>query len=248
MFGDDEASANRLTLREQAVVQALVANLTVDQIAVQLRTSAATVKEQVAAIYRKARLRTVQAGMFEYVSSQADWRERCRLLTLRRMLESENARELHLHLLAALRAWTGAGQAFQWEIVSRRGGLRLVGESGIRYAVRRDGVVPALVTEPVAMVGADSIRSEEWAAVARAESGSLPIEGEVIALAVAHTRGRWMALLSNLPDGRAHPAAVEIALTLADMAATVAAAWEERLKKIAASAGVGADCNARKPA
>lgn len=248
MLENHGTSAGNLTLREHAVVGALQARLSVEEIAMRLGTSEATIKEHVAAIYRKARLRTIQDGMAEYFSSLAEWQEDSRLRTLRQMLHAENVRDLHLHLLAVLKAWTGAGQAFLWVIINGHDGLRLMGRSGLLYAVRSDGVVPVIATQPIAMVGADSIKSEEWAVVASAEAGSLPMEGEVIALAVAHGGGRWMALLTNLPDGWAQIEAVEMALTLAGMAATVAESWAEPLKKLAASTGAGTDGAGRKRA
>lgn len=247
MFGTEEGSASGLTLREQAVVQALLANETLDQLAARFKTSAAIIKAQVAAIYRKARLRTIERLMREYFGSEANWLERNRIEALRRMLASDGIPQLHLHLLAALRAWTGAGQAHLWEIRNGHGGLRLVGESGIMYAVRSDGVVPVLAARPVAIVGADAIKSEEWAIVASAEAGALPIVGEVIALAVAHGSGRWLALLTNLPDGHVHHAAVELARALVEMAQTVATPWTVALKKMAAPAGSGANGNVRTP-
>jgi hypothetical protein len=114
--------------------------------------------------------------------------------------------------------------------------------------VRSDGVVPALAAKPVAIVGADAIKSEQWAVVASAEAGALPMGGEVIALAVAHGGARWLALLTNLPDGYAHHAAVELARALVDMAQTVATSWTVPLKKMAASAVAGANGNVRTPA
>lgn len=247
MFGCKEVSASRLTLREQAVVQALLANETVDELAARFRTSATTIKAHVATIYRKARLQRLNDLMREYFALQAEWLEQNRIETLRRMLASTGTRELHLHLLAALRAWTGAGQAFLWEIRDGRDGLRLVGESGINYAVRSDGVVPALAARPVAIVGADTIQREEWAVVASAEAGALPIQGEAVVLTMAYDGCRWLALLANLPDGHAHPAAVELAQALVEMTRTVATSWTVPWKKMAASV-TGANGHVRKPA
>lgn len=239
MFGCEECSSSRLTLREKAVVQALLANETVEEIAARFRTSAATIKAHAAAIYRKVRLRTMDSLMREYFASEAEWLEQNRIEALRRMLASTGTRDLHLHQLAALRAWTGAGQAFLWEIRDGRDGLRLVGESGINYAVRSDGVVPALAARPVAIAGADAIQREEWAIVASAEAGALPIQGEAVVLTMAYDGCRWLALLANLPDGHAYPAAAELAQALVEMARTVATSWTVQLKKMAASAVAG---------
>ena len=249
MVRDDEVSADDLRARERAVVEALRAHLWVDEfVARRPRASEASVPARFPATNRLARLRLIRAGLMEYAARQGHRPGRLSSLTLRRLLRSDNARELNLRMLAALREWTGAGQVFLWEIVrgSGNGGLRLIGQTGVMYAAPKVGIVPGLLFGSDAIVAADGIGSEQRAIVASPKTDSLFVAGEMIALAVAHSGRRWLALLADLPDGQADPAAVEFALTLATMAATVAEVWLGPRKRPVAS--VTAKDAIRKPA
>ncbi len=250
MVRDDEVSADDLRVRERAVVEALRAHLWVDEfVARRPRASEASVQARFPARNRLARLRLIRAGLMEYAARQGHRPGPLRSLTLRRLLRSDNAREVNLRMLAALREWTGAGQVFLWEIVrgSGNGGLRLIGQTGAVYAMPKGGIVPGLLIGSDAIVAADGIGSEQRAIVASPKTGSLFVAGEMIALAVAHSGRRWLALLADLPHGQADHAAVEFALTLASMAATVAEVSLGPPRKRAA-ASVKAKDAIRKPA
>ncbi len=237
MVRDDEVSADDLRVREHAAVEALRAHLWVDEfVARRPRASEASIPARFPAACRTARLRTMRAGLMEYAARQGHRPGRLRSLTLRRTLQSDNARELNFRMLTALREWSGAGQVFLWEILSGTGGLRLIGQTGGVYAMQKDGIVPGLLIGSDAIVAADGIGSEQRAIVASPKTGSMIVAGEIIALAVAHSSRRWLAWLSHFPDDRADDAAVEFALTIASMAATVAEAWAEPGKRTAASA------------
>lgn len=230
MHGGADRAYTLLTRREQAVVEALLADQSPEEIAARFRTSVRSIKADVIAIYRKQRLRAVQASMAEYRDRQIEWLDENRLLTMRRMLGSADAAGLHLHLLAALRAWTGAGQAAFWEIREGSGGLRVRSAAGIEYPVRGDGIVPTLAVRPVAIIRSALLANEEWAPVAGSEAASA-VDGELLALRLTHGSKRWMALLADLPEGKVHHAAAASAEALVGMASLVAASFPEALPR-----------------
>lgn len=241
MYGSDCPPPDQFSPRECQVMAGLIAAKTVRQIAADLGIAPDKVKEHLQALYSKAKVHSAKELMLQHFGHEQEVADRHRLEAIRRMLEAESLPSLHLRLLMALKAWTGAGQAFLWEMIQRsHRHFELLGRSGLVYGARQDGIVAELVAKPVVVADAEAIQGEEWAVVASAEAGSSPIEGEVLALAVRNFGRRWLALTTNPPGGTFSKVAEEMALALVGMAEGRAASWDTPLPRrppLAAAAG-----------
>lgn len=242
MYDSSLSAPAPLSPRERQILERLVAAQSMKEIAASLGIAPSTVKEHVKAIYTKARVHSARDLMARHFGQQAEWAGRGEVL--RAMLDSANMRGLQVRLLAALRVWTGAAQGFCWEIASSDKGFVLVGQSGLIYPVRNDGLVPRILrmpsgSTPVVLADSEAVHREEWAIVASAEAGALPFAGDVLALVLVHTAQRWLVILGNTPSGRFDEATIGIAKALVGMAEASAASWADQLQKppMAAAAG-----------
>lgn len=216
--------------RERQIIEALAAAKKMHAIAADLRLTPNTVKSYVKGIYHKAEVHSARELIVRMFHDRPpDSRQEA----LQCILGARDVAELHAAALALMRAWTGAGRAIYWEIVSD-------GAGGVA-----DRLQPARLLDATAQVLSRGAVVMPPSAVRRdpllaAGAGGRKLDGEVLLAVLSIGHRRWLVALGDAPKGVFAEGAAKLVMGLARLAEDQAELLRRKPAAMSTAAGLGA--------